>query len=92
MGIQTGNYEGINFGNIFINNEELFKDIFAQYYKENTSVINQSILNLQTILSKMGSSVTEKTSLEFNLAWESFKSKVLMITNPLQLLVIYRGS
>jgi hypothetical protein len=39
MAVKTGNYEGVNFGNIFVNNESLFKELFIKYYNENSVVI-----------------------------------------------------
>lgn len=85
-------FEGINFGDIMINNKELFIEIFNQHYQQNSTIINNSIVQLNSVLQGMGDIVTETNAAAFNQAWENFRSIVLLLSNPQQLLVMYRGA
>jgi hypothetical protein len=66
-------YEGVNFGDIFINNKILFIDLFTQYYKQNSHNIEIAINQLYTLLSKgemkSAALVTEATANAFNEKW-----------------------
>ena len=93
---QNVSYEGINFGDIFINNKTLFINLFTQYYKQNSKNIEMAINQLYTLLSKgemkSAALVTEATANAFNEKWQTFRSTVLLLTQPQQLLVLYRGA
>lgn len=88
---------GINFGDVLISNKELFIELFTQYYKQNKASIDLAIANLNTILNrteknKLLKTLTPNSAEEFNQAWQQFRQTVLLLNNPLQLMVLYRGS
>lgn len=86
------NFEGVNFGNIMINNKELFIEIFSQHYNQNSIAINTTVQQLNTVLQTMGKDVNQSNANAFNAAWEQFRSVVMLLSNPQQLLVMYRGA
>ena len=90
--MQYGSTEGILFGDLFINNREMFVKLFEQYYIENQAIIAPVINNLQIVLEKYNTKkVTSAMASEFHTAWSRFQQIVLLNQKELQLIVAYRG-
>lgn len=86
------NKEGILFADIFVNNKDLFVEMFAEYYRENYQKIISTIENLHNVLNKYKhKQVTKEMAAEFEACWLDFEQWVLLNTGNLQLIVAYRG-
>lgn len=86
------NKEGILFADIFVNNKDLFVEMFAEYYRENYQKIISTIENLHNVLNKYKrKQVTKEMAAEFESCWSDFEQWVLLNTGNLQLIVAYRG-
>lgn len=83
---------GIIFSDLFISDKQFFIDFFTKYYSENQKILEPIIFNLQQVLEKYSfQQVTEDMAAEFKICWKEFQEKVLLNSQELQLLVVYRG-
>lgn len=86
------NNQGIIFKDIFINNKEMFVDIFESHYLKNKEVLDPIINEVYNVLQKYTTkTITPAMAAEFKSAWERFEQQVLLNQGDLQLLVAYRG-
>lgn len=86
------NNQGIIFKDIFINNKEMFVDIFESYYVKNKAILDPIIEEVQSVLKKYNTkNITPAMATEFKAAWSQFEKYVLLNEGDLQLLVAYRG-
>lgn len=86
--------EGIIFSDILINNKEVFINIFKQHYEKDQTNIDNAINNLSVALESFSAKAlnTEENANKFRKAWLEFQRVVLLNQQPLQLIVVYRGS
>lgn len=87
--IQT---QGIIFGDIFINNKQLFKDLFQEHFKINQGNIETSINILLRLLNNLEQTVTSENALRFEQAWKVFQRNVLLNQKDLEILIAYRNN
>lgn len=86
------NNSGIIFADIFINNKEMFVDIFEQYYLKNQQELDRVITQLNSVLTEYTTKqVTVSMAEAFQRSWKEFQQKVLLNQADLQLIVAYRG-
>ena len=83
--------EGIIFGDLFINNEDLFISIFEKYYQQNATQIINAANELNKILQNYElKAINSKIANDFKIAWDKFQKIVLFNQQDLQLIVAYR--
>ena len=80
--------EGIIFGDLLVNNEQVFIDFFKEHYKSKQSKIDNIILNLQIAIKQI-KKAPENFEI-FQRYWKEFQSVVLLNTKDLELIVGYR--
>lgn len=86
------NNSGIIFADIFINNKDMFVDIFEQYYLKNQQELDKVITQLNSVLTEYTTKqVTVSMADAFQKSWKEFQQKVLLNQADLQLIVAYRG-
>lgn len=84
---------GILFGDIFINNKELFIKKFTEYYQREQVEINNSAQRLLAQLNSMKKKrVTDLDSEAFTICWTDFRAKALGMSTEEKYLVMYRDA
>lgn len=84
--------QGIIFKDIFINNKEIFVDIFEDYYVQNKVILDPIINDVHSVLQQYKTkTITPAMAEAFKDAWGRFERNILLNQGDLQLLVAYRG-
>lgn len=94
--------EGIVYGDILVENEDLFIDFFTKYYQANDQVINIIIKNLMSEISQLNTIFSlgqynasfllpDNLINNFEDSYKRFQREILLNTKPTSLLVGYRS-